>query len=99
MAPPTPEELETLRRLAQSREGRLLVRVFQARLVALDKANRKAIGENLIRSQGRAVELEEILSEVLGVGEAQAPQLASRGKQPTSTRPAIERYRVNHMAD
>lgn len=101
MAAPSPTDLDALRRLAQRPEGRLIVRVFQSRLAELDRTNRRAIGENLIRGQGRALELEEILSEVFGVSEPRAlPDLQPKGKQPgpQPTRPALQRYRVNHMA-
>jgi hypothetical protein len=93
MAHPTEQELATLRRLAQAPEGRLLVRVLQDRLVETDKTNRRAIGESLIRGQGRAQEIEDLL-DLLGFTEARpiAPQV----KHPT--RPPVERYRTNHMA-
>lgn len=97
MASPTPTDLEVLRRLAQTPEGRLLVSVFQHRLVDIDKTNRRAIGDMLVRGQGRAIELEEILTDLFGVGEASAPPLVPKRKDPTQ--PAVNRYRVNHMAD
>jgi len=97
MAAPTPTDLEVLRRLAQTAEGRLLVSVFQRRLVELDKTNRRAIGEMLVRGQGRALELEEILTEIFGVGEASPAPLTPKRKDPTQA--ALARFRVNHMAD
>ena len=97
MAAPTPTDLEVLRRLAQTPEGRLLASVFQRRLVELDKTNRRAIGEMLIRGQGRALELEEILTDLFGIGEAPAAQLVPKQrKDPTQS--ALARFRVNHMA-
>lgn len=96
MASPTTTDLEVLRRLAQTPEGRLLVSVFQRRLVDLDKTNRRAIGDMLVRGQGRALELEEILTEIFGVGEASASPLVPKRSDPKQ--PAL-RYRVNHMAD
>lgn len=96
MAPPTPTDLEVLRRLAQTAEGRLLVSVFQRRLVELDKTNRRAIGDMLVRGQGRAIELEEILAELFGVVEASAPPLVPKRKDPKQ--PDLARFRVNHMA-
>ena len=74
-----------------------MVAVFQRRLVELDKSNRRAIGENLIRGQGRALELEEILTDLFSVEEAR--QLPPQPKAPKPTQPAVQRYRVNHMAD
>jgi hypothetical protein len=96
MASPSPEDLEILRRLAQTSEGRLLVRVFQSRLVEIDRVNRRAIGEKLLQGQGRALELEEILTELFGLAEGDPAPMHRR--QPTRPAP-VERYRVNHMAD
>lgn len=95
MATPAPTDLEVLRRLAQTPEGRLLVQVFQSRLSALDRLNRRAIGENLVRGQGRAVELEEILRDLFQVEQTGLP-LPKRTEQPTRR---LDAYRVNHMAD
>ena len=96
MAAPTATDLEVMRRLAQTPEGRLLCNVFQSRLDALDKVNRRAIGENLIRGQGRALELEEILTELFGLEPQPAPMVPRQSHQ---NRPGpIDRYRVNHMA-
>lgn len=96
MATPTATDLDILRRMAQTPEGRLLAQVFQSRLDELDRINRRAIGDNLIRGQGRALELEEILTELFGL-EQQAPHLQPRPSAPN--RPAqVARYRVNHMA-
>lgn len=74
-----------------------MVSVFQSRLADLDKVNRRAIGEQLLRGLGRALELEEILSEIFGVTEA--PPRPAQPKQPKRPQAAVERYRVNHMAD
>ena len=72
-----------------------MVAVFQSRLSELDKTNRRAIGEQLYRGQGRALELEEILSELFGVAEASRPALQPK---PSPTRSALARFQVNHMA-
>ena len=98
MAAPTPTDLDVLRRLAQMAEGRLLVSVLQRRLVELDKTNRRAIGEMLVRGQGRALELEEILTELFGVGEAAPVPLMPKRKSKDPTQSALARFRVNHMA-
>lgn len=96
MAAPTATDLDILRRIAQTPEGRLLAQVFQSRLDELDRINRRAIGDNLIRGQGRALELEEILTELFGL-EAPTLQLQARPKTPNRP-PEVARYRVNHMA-
>lgn len=94
MAAPTPTDLEVIRRFGGSPEGRLVVSLFQSRLVDLDKRNRRAIGDDLIRGQGRAIELEEILSELFGVSEATPPPLVRKAPN----RPSLTPYVVNHMA-
>lgn len=94
MTAPSHTDLEVIRRLAGTPEGRLLVSVLQSRLTDLDKRNRRVIGDELVRSQGRAIEIEEILTELLGVSEAQPAPLVPR--QPK--RPTLTPYVVNHMA-
>lgn len=96
MATPSTTDLEVLRRLAQTPEGRLLVQVFQSRLADLDKSNRRAIGDNLVRGQGRSLELEEILTELFGVEEI--GPLPTRPKPQPNRAPTLDRFMVNHMA-
>ena len=97
MAAPTATDLDILRRMAQAPEGRLLVSVLQSRLHELDSVNRRAVGDNLVRGQGRALELEEILTDLFGLTEQRPTPLQPKPREPSPIRVA-SRFRVNHMA-
>jgi hypothetical protein len=89
------QDLDMLRRFGSTPEGRLLVAVLQDRLADCDRRNRRAIGEDLYRSQGRALEIEELLQS-FDASLASAPGQTMNKPQPN--RP-LRLPIVNHMAD
>lgn len=95
MATRTQQDLEVLRRFGSTPEGRLLAAVLQDRLAEHDRNNRRAIGENLYRGQGRALEIEELL-QLFDASTAPAGVHRS-GPQPNRT--PMKLPIVNHMAD
>lgn len=60
----SPEDLEFLRRFARMPEGRVLVELLQRKLTDADQRLRSAIGEDVLRSQGRAQLLAELIDDV-----------------------------------
>lgn len=58
------EDLEFLRRLARMPEGRVLVELLQRKLADADQRLRTAIGDDVLRSQGRAQLLAELIDDV-----------------------------------
>jgi hypothetical protein len=94
MATLTQQDLDLLRRFGALPEGRLLVSVLQSRLTDYDQRNRRAIGEDLYRTQGRALEIEDLLEILDPLNLATAlPRKAPEPKRP----PRLPI--VNHMAD
>lgn len=69
--------LDLLERFAKTPEGQMVVQVLTARLADTDKELRSLSGENLYRTQGKAQELEKVLSLFRG---------AQRPKQVLPTR-------------
>lgn len=57
-------DLEFLRRLARMPEGQTLVEILRRKLADADARLRTAIGEDLVRSQGRAQLLAELIDDV-----------------------------------
>lgn len=57
----TQEQLTCLARLAKFPDGAVLVNILKERLAERDAAWRGLSGEELLRNQGRAKELEEVL--------------------------------------
>jgi len=58
------QDLDFLRRFARSPDGRLLVELLQRKLTDADRRLRTAIGEDVLRSQGRAQLLAELIDDV-----------------------------------
>lgn len=76
----TDADLQALRRFSQLAEGRLWMSMLSTKLAACDEKLRRLSGDDLIRMQGRAQQLEELLGELSGAGKALARQ-----EQPTRT--------------
>ena len=57
----TTQDLDLLRRLAKTPDGKALVQILEKKLRERDEKLRSATGEELYRSQGRAQELAELL--------------------------------------
>lgn len=57
----TDDLTKVLQRFGRSPEGLALVAVLKDRLTAHDVKNRRRAGEDLVRGQGRAIELEELI--------------------------------------
>lgn len=64
----SPEDLEFLRRFARMPEGRVLVELLHRKLTDADRRLRTAIGEDVLRSQGRAQLLAELIDDVTKAG-------------------------------
>lgn len=60
----THADLEFLRRFAAGPEGKAFVELLQRNLAEADKRLRSAIGEDVLRSQGRAQLLAELIVDV-----------------------------------
>jgi hypothetical protein len=65
----TSAQLEFLARFSKAPEARLLVQLLQAKLGDRESKLRTAVGEEVYRAQGRALELDELIADIL---EAQA---------------------------
>lgn len=62
-------DLDVLRRFACLPEGERWVKILQRNLAETDVRLRTAIGDDLLRTQGKAQLLAELLSQVTGAGE------------------------------
>lgn len=78
----TAAELQALRRFSQLPEGRLWLSMLGAKLAAADEKLRHASGDDLLRTQGRAQQLEELMDDLLKAGEA-----LNRQEQPARVGP------------
>lgn len=58
------DDLEFLRRFARLPEGRQLITLYQRNLAETDVRLRTAIGDELLRTQGRAQLLAELIAQV-----------------------------------
>lgn len=58
------EDLDLLRRVAKTPDGKALVLILEKKLRERDEKLRTATGEELYRAQGRAQELAELLSDI-----------------------------------
>lgn len=56
------QQLALLERFAKTPEGQMLVQVLTARLAATDKELRVLAGEKLLQTQGKAQEMEQMLT-------------------------------------
>lgn len=72
------EDLDLLRRLAKTPDGKALVLILEKKLSERDEKLRTATGEELYRAQGRAQELAELLSDI-----AEADTRLKRTTPPT----------------
>ena len=75
-------DLDVLRRFACLPEGERWVKILQRNLAETDVRLRTAIGEDLLRTQGKAQLLAELLSQVTGAGEK---------LERAATRPSVAR--------
>jgi hypothetical protein len=76
----TNDELQTLRSFGARPEGRAWVELLKKMLGDADAKLRRASGEELLRCQGRAQQLDELISLV-----NDAPQALKRPEQPRPT--------------
>jgi hypothetical protein len=58
-------QLGFLARLSKSPDGQFLLEIFRARLAENDAALRAAPADTILRAQGRALELSEIIADIL----------------------------------
>lgn len=65
----THEQLDFLARFSKAPEARLMLQLLQAKLVERESKLRSAVGEEVYRAQGRALELDELIADI---SEAQA---------------------------
>lgn len=78
----TNTDLQVLRRFSQLPEGRLLLSMLGEKLAMCDEKLRHFSGDDLYRMQGRALQLEELINEVLGAGDT-----LKRQEQPVAFGP------------
>jgi hypothetical protein len=71
-------ELTVLERFCKTPDGQALLGVLRAKLAEADAKLRKAQGEDLVRTQGRAVCLEELIEDIARAGERLNRTPASR---------------------
>jgi hypothetical protein len=76
-------QLGFLARLAKSPDGQLLLELFKARLAENDAALRAAPADTILRAQGRALEISEIIADIV-----EAQTRLNRNQQ---TAPALSR--------
>jgi hypothetical protein len=76
-------QLGFLARLSKSPDGQLLLELFKARLAENDAALRAAPADTILRAQGRAMELSEIIADI-----TEAQTRLTRNQQ---TAPALSR--------
>lgn len=58
------EQLQFLDRFSKSPDGQFLLMILRAKLAERDEALRRASGEDVYRTQGRAVELDELIADI-----------------------------------
>lgn len=58
------DQLAFLARLSRSPDGKFLLSIYEAELHELDVKLRKATGEDVYRTQGRASQLEEMIERI-----------------------------------
>lgn len=78
----TQPELQALRRFTQLPEGRLILSVLGERLAMADEKLRRLHGDDLYRMQGRALELEELITLLTTAGDS-----LNRQEQPVRVGP------------
>lgn len=86
----TRDDLEFLRRFARLPEGRQLITLYQRNLAETDVRLRTAIGDDLLRMQGRAQLLAELIAHVTEAEksiERSTPRRAIAGPDGTTGNP------------
>jgi hypothetical protein len=73
-------QLEFLKRLGMSPDGQQLIGLIQAEIAECNQTLRKSTGEQLLREQGKALFLDELLRKMT---QAKSAQTVTR--RPTST--------------
>ncbi len=58
------DDLQFLARFNRSPDGAALLKILRAKLAESDKALRTARGEDVLRAQGRAIELDELVADI-----------------------------------
>jgi len=58
------EHLQFLERLSKSPDGQFLLTILRAKLAERDEALRRTSGEDVYRTQGRALELDELIADI-----------------------------------
>lgn len=63
------EQLQFLGRFSKSPDGQFLLTILRAKLAERDEALRKTSGEDVYRTQGRALELDELVADITDANE------------------------------
>ena len=61
----TTEQLSFLARFSKSPDGQRVLELMKAKLVEVEKRLRTATGEEIYRQQGRALQLDELISDIV----------------------------------
>lgn len=80
------EELQFLARLSKSPDGHALLNLLRAELADLDKKLRKATGDDTVRLQGRAQQVDEL---IVAIESASTTLNRSRTTQPGGSLQAL----------
>jgi hypothetical protein len=72
------EQLQFLDRFSKSPDGQFLLMILRAKLAERDEALRKASGEDVYRTQGRAVELDELIADIIDARDKLNRSMAAR---------------------
>lgn len=75
------DDLAFFDRFHKSPDGQYLLRLLQAKLAERDQALRTSTGEEVYRSQGRALELAELIGDI-----TKAQQKLTRSVRPVTSR-------------
>lgn len=73
------EQLAFLARFSKTPDGRFLLGVLQAKLAEREQKLRSAVGEEVYRTQGRALELDELIADII-----KAEQKLTRSARPVT---------------
>lgn len=77
------DELQFLARLSRTPDGAALLKLLRAKLAEADGELRKAQGENVYRAQGRAQELDELITLITDADQKLKRIEASRPRPPS----------------
>lgn len=77
------DQLAFLARFSKSPDGRALLQILEAKLAEVEVHLRRQDGAELHRSQGRAIQLDELMADI---GDAQTRLARNAASVPRSTR-------------